>query len=326
MLKTVINISGKRLLLPLYHAISDKAPAHLRNLYSVRTLNQFRNDIDFILKYYSPISVPELLDSIHTNIPFEGNRVLFTFDDGLSEIYDVVAPVLKEKDIPAIFFINSAFADNNDLFYRYKASLLIDEIKRNQPGDETRKKIASILNSNHFSQNAICEAILAVDYSTKNILDRIAEITDVNFTEYLKTTKPYLSTDQIRMLQSDGFYIGAHSTDHPEYYKIPFESQIKQTTESIKWIKKEFNTKYNLFAFPFTDYKISKSFFETIHSDKEYKPDLTFGCAGIKDEGINNHIQRIPFEINQFSAKRIIIQEYCEYIAKKIIGKNLIKR
>lgn len=322
MIKSLLKISGKRLLIPLYHSVSNNPPIYIKNLYQIKNIVDFESDIDFILKYFNPIDVKQLIEHVNEEKPLKNNSVLFTFDDGLREIQDVVSPILLKKGIPAIFFVNSAFIDNKYLFYRYKASLLIHEIETN---NLNLKRIASFLNIGETIP-AVKKAILHIDYLHKQILDEIAEEIDFSFGDYLKREKPYLSIDELNSLQKKGFVIGAHSIDHPEYFNLFLDQQINQTITSIEWVKNNFDHDYNLFAFPFTDYKVSKQFFDELFGNKELKLDLTFGCAGFKDDYHKQHLQRLPMEDGKIQASRIIRNEYKRYILKKLILKNKVKR
>lgn len=314
------------MLLPLYHVVSDHDLKHIKNLYPVRNTKQFIQDIDFILKYYKPINVDTIIESIKNGTKIKRNSVLFTFDDGLREVHDIIAPILKQKGIPAVFFVNSDFIDNKNLFYRYKASLLVEEVKSKEISKSRINEISSKLIDKPNQKNDICKSILNINYKNKFVIDEIAKIIDYKFDEFLETNQPYLTSLQIKSLIKQGFSVGAHSIDHPEYFNIPFDEQLRQTTESIKWIKKSFNQEYNLFAFPFTDYKVSKHFFETIYSLNNPIVDLSFACAGIKDDLYTKHLQRLPIEISNESARQIITKEYLAYIGKCLIGKNLIRR
>jgi peptidoglycan/xylan/chitin deacetylase (PgdA/CDA1 family) len=324
MLQKLIQISNKKLLIPLYHAISDNPPAHLKNLYPLRSIRQFKNDLAFILKFYEPISVEDLVYSIKNQQPFTKNKVLFTFDDGLREVKDFIAPILKEKGIPAIFFVNSAFINNKDLFYRYKAGLIVERLKNEDPHELTR--VAKILNINLPLFKPVKDAVLQVNYLHKDVLDEIACSLHIDFNDFLQKKNPYLSTAELSLLMKDGFYIGAHGVGHPEFFNISFKEQFRQVKESIIWVKEKLNPDFNFFAFPFTDFNVSKQFFDSIYADKEIEPDLTFGCAGLKDEFFSSHLQRVPFEKTRSSAKTILRQEYVRYLLKKLIRKNYIKR
>jgi hypothetical protein len=160
----------------------------------------------------------------------------------------------------------------------------------------------------------------------KDVLDEIACSLHIDFNDFLQKKNPYLSTAELSLLMKDGFYIGAHGVGHPEFFNISFKEQFRQVKESIIWVKEKLNPDFNFFAFPFTDFNVSKQFFDSIYADKEIEPDLTFGCAGLKDEFFSSHLQRVPFEKTRSSAKTILRQEYVRYLLKKLIRKNYIKR
>lgn len=290
--------------MPFYHAVSDDTPLHLKHLYQPRSIELFKADLAYFLKYYEPIELKELIRLKKENEPLKKNYFHLTFDDGLRNFYDVAAPILKEKGIPATVFLNSDFIDNKALFYRFKASILIEKMLAN--------------------------GLLDISYAEERILDELAEENNIDFVDYLKNERPYLTIQQIEQLIQQGFTFGAHSKNHPLYHQITFEEQIAQTKESIKVVTTQFNLNYQVFSFPFTDDSVSNQFFTAIKNDV----DLTFGSAGLKDDVIKNHLQRIPMEnkpnhnLKRISemGKEIIKTEYFYYFVKKIVGKNKIIR
>ncbi|MBL0307732.1 MAG: polysaccharide deacetylase family protein [Chitinophagaceae bacterium] len=126
------QVASPGTIFPYHHLISDKEVLHVKHLYSYKNIRQFGNDLDYLLKQFNPISVEELVNCINSCSPLPKNSFLLTFDDGFREVYDFVAPVLSAKGVPAIFFINPAFLDNRELFYRCKISLIIEEILKRE--------------------------------------------------------------------------------------------------------------------------------------------------------------------------------------------------
>ena len=61
-------------------------------------------------RFKSLTSNPNLFISLHDAIKFEAkNRITITFDDGLSDVYSVAYPILKDRKIPFSVFIISGF-------------------------------------------------------------------------------------------------------------------------------------------------------------------------------------------------------------------------
>lgn len=116
-------LPGLPTIFPFYHTVSDKKLAHIRHLYHYRSVREFEQELDFFLKHYEPVEPGQL---IKEGTISGKKQFLLTFDDGFAEIYHVIAPLLTKKGIPAIFFLNTGFIDNKDLFYRCKASILAE--------------------------------------------------------------------------------------------------------------------------------------------------------------------------------------------------------
>lgn len=323
-LRPLIAVSGQRLLLPVYHLSSDEHTPHIDHIYPVRNTRLFRQDLDFFLKYYEPVSFEQVLDHVNGTSVLKRNSFFISFDDGLREIHDVVAPILKEKGIPAAFFVNTDFIDNQGLFFRYKASLLVDHLLRQSSEQSVLNQVAEILKIEANSSISLPEAVMKISYPDRHLLDKMADLLGIDFLEFLEDYQPYLTTGQIKSLQKDGFTIGAHSCDHPEYRLISLEEQIRQTEECLEVLNHDFGIGENTFAFPFTDYGVGKAFFDHIYQGR--KVSLSFGCAGIKQDITPRHLHRLPMEGTLLPAASIVKAEYAYYLLKMPLGKNRLFR
>lgn len=275
--------------------VSDETPIHVKNLYEARSISEFKEDLDFLLENYKPINLQQLIEITKNKTKPSEDCFHLTFDDGLKELATVVAPILKEKNIPATFFINTDFIDNKALFYRFKESVLAEKYE--------------------------AKGLLDFDSKKENEIDELAILLGENFEEYLKNNQPYLSSEDINELIKQGFTIGGHSKNHPRYKNISLEEQVSQTIDSVEFLVEKFNLDYKVFAFPFTDDGVGKEFFNKI----EGKLDLTFGTAGLKKDVISTNLQRIPMEENKKGIE-IIKSQYLYYILKMFVGKNTVKR
>lgn len=318
-IKILSQLTQQKLVFPFYHAVANEIPLHLKHLYSVRSRELFKSDLRFFLSSYKALSINRISDTQKKNKGF-----CITFDDGLREFKEIAWPILKEVDIPVVLFVNPAFVDNNDLFYRFKASLLIEHLSETESVD--LKTVGTKLNQEFLSVEELVAWINAVKYGYRNSLDKLAHILDIDFNDYLDKHQPYLTLDELKELQSEGVHIGAHSMDHPLFNQLSMHDQLKQIKESVNWINSNFDQDLSAFSFPFTDFGLKKELFDQIYNHPEFKLDLTFGTAGIKREKFPEHIQRIPMENNLKSAKQILLGEYLYYLAKVPLLKNTIRR
>ena len=262
---------------PFYHTVSDEYLPHIHPLYTPKTISEFIRDIDFLTRNYEPLNI-EMVYSYakFTSIPFK-NSFHLSVDDGLRGVYEIIFPLLYQKGIPATLFINSAFIDNKDLFYRHKAALLIDKMKKKAPTPAVKSEITKILTTS---------------YSQQEWLDETASLLGVDFQAYLKKHQPYLTTGELKEMNEKGFAIGAHSIDHPPYSELSEREQIRQTVESCRFVKETFQESNVYFSFPFTEEGITDSFLNSISS----QVDLTFGISGMKTRNQGKHIGRIDME------------------------------
>ncbi|MGA2823280.1 MAG: polysaccharide deacetylase family protein [Bacteroidales bacterium] len=209
-MKRLIRITGKRITFPFYHLVSDEDVPHVKHLYAVRTSKEFTHDLDFLLLHYKPIGIKDFLDSINNDRSLPGNSFLLSFDDGLREFHDVATPILRRKGIPAVCFLNSGFIDNADLFYRYKASLLIERLQDGNDLTGKQKLLENWFRKNHLPFAPDYHGLLKISYANRNILDELALHVDVHFDEFLQKHRPYKnpipgSRDGVFVLQAFDF-------------------------------------------------------------------------------------------------------------------------
>lgn len=312
--RLLMKLTGKNVIFPFYHSVSDSYLAHIHHLYHPKTTKQFNSDLDFLLKHYCPMDINEVISFRDSSKKRSKPGFFLSFDDGLKEFYEIIAPVLLKKGIPAACFLNSGFVDNKDLFYRYKASLLCDYFLKEKKEYDISKVKDWVKNHQNNRPEKI---LLSLPYQKKEDIDTLASLVGLDFKSYLAVQKPYMTSEQIMELSRQGFYFGAHSIDHPMYESISSNEQIRQTELSLRWQSENLDQKYSLFAFPFSDTGVKSAFYKHFE-----KVDLIFGTAGLKHTAVKNHIQRIPMESTDYSGENIIKAEYLYYVLKSLVGKN----
>ena len=293
---------------PFYHVVSNENLRHIVN-YNYRNTVQFEKELDFYLKYFKPVSLSELM----TGKYFSENIFHLSFDDGLKECAEIIAPILLKKGIPATFFVNPGFVDNQQLFHKYKASLILGHLKK-VPHSGAEKILKD--------QNLQGEQILKATILQEVFFDEVTELTGINFENFLAETKPYLSTEQLLKLKEQGFSIGAHSYSHPEFWKISEDEQMNEIKKSMNWLVEKINPEIKAFSFPFTDSGVSPKVMKALKIENIC--DISFGTAGIKYDEYDSHFQRYPVEIpGDFEEN--LKAELVYFVLRKIIGKATVK-
>jgi len=301
--------------IPVYHCVSDECLPHLKNIIPYKNTRQFEQDLDFLARHFQFVSWDEFKGFINGSFRPEKKIALLTFDDGLREFYDTVMPILERKGIYAINFINPAFIDNTDLMFRCKASLIVEKIKANK---KINPDIFSILPS---KENPV-QQILKIGYLQQHLLDRLAEVLEVDFKIFLCRQQPYMTFEQLKSAARKGFGISSHSWDHPLYHELSVGQQLETTGKTFDYLK-QYDFLCESFAFPFTDFGVKKEFFDRFFQNREVF--CTFGSAGIKLDSAERNFQRIPME-NGEPAETILKKEIAYFRLKKILNRNKIIR
>lgn len=321
-LKLVIRKSNQRLLIPFYHAVTDSKPDFIGELYLPRKIDDFERDLDVLLELYEPISLHKLIAIVKSEEKIKKNYFHLTFDDGLANFYEIVAPILIKRNIPATVFLNTNFVDNKELFYRYKASLLLNfYLKSNEV---YKDKFIEFIKLQTHSKKSVESYLMSVSFTDKLKLDDLAIKVGFSFVDFLKKERPYLTKNQIKELIRQGFMFGSHSMNHPYYKEIPLQHQIKETELSIKWIEDNLNLTPKVFAFPFTDSGVSSAYFSQIFTNETIE--LSFGTAGLKFDKEKFNVQRVDFEIGDKKIVSYLFKEYLKFYLKRLIGKHIVKR
>jgi len=246
---------------------------------------------------------------------------MITFDDGFREVYDFVAPILLDNKITATVFVTKNFVDNAELGYDNKKSLILEQLSLNQNINIT-KEIQDLLQSYELIDNDLHSSILNIPYQKRPIVDEIAKLLNLDFSEFLDQHKPYLTTSQIHELKNNGITFGGHSIDHPNFAELTPDEQINQVIDSTEFISKILQLDYKVFAFPYRDRSLPASFFNSI-SDTI---DATFGTQGILKDSISNNYQRLTVEKSEQKAINTLKFHYMKKIIYKLLNKDIINR
>jgi peptidoglycan/xylan/chitin deacetylase (PgdA/CDA1 family) len=325
-LQRFIKMTGQDFLFPFYHTVSSTPLPHVDQVYPVRSLPRFLRDLDFLTRHYRPVGLEELR-AFREGRKISSRPCMFlTFDDGLSGLYDTVAPELIKRGIPAAFFLNPDFLDNRGLFFRYKASLLLDRLASSNYAPALLELFQRRYHLTRAGKKEVRAYILGVSYRRREELDTMARMVDVDYDAFLKVRKPYLTSIQVMELARSGFYIGAHGSDHPLFADLSLDEQLSQYRDSLSRVQQEFGLPYGLFSFPFTDDGVSSSFFTAITGEEMPEMDATFGTAGLKKDPVEFHYQRVPMESDNCPASLRLKGEYAYYLLKGLIGRNTITR
>lgn len=299
--------SETALILPYYHIVTDENVPHVKHLYGFRNTRQFGEDLDFFLGRYTPVGLSDIIAHLNGERNLARNSFHLTFDDGFREMYEVVAPILKDKGVPATFFLATAFIDNRSMAHHNQASVLVEHLAQD-PDRTILGKVENLLDQNSIPGSNLFSRLTAIRYRDKALVGEAAAICGCDLSGYMSSASPYLTSEQIRSLLKQGFTIGAHSVDHPLYSELPLADQISQTVESLHFLREHFPINHRAFAFPHGDRGVAPEFFETLRTSHHL--DVSFGTDGLVKHFCPRNLERFTLEKTPLSARRVVAKQY----------------
>jgi peptidoglycan/xylan/chitin deacetylase (PgdA/CDA1 family) len=320
--KALKNTRNYKIVAPFYHLISSETPLHIKHLYPVISPGQFKADLDFMLRHFSPIDASDIAKVQLGEIKLTKPPLFLSFDDGFREISTVVAPILLAKGIPATFFVTPDFVDNADMLYRGKLSLIAEHIYGLGTKFIAPDFLLSQWGRGIVKPKPFVKRLFDLGINDVGLIERIAQYFEVDIKSYLSNNKPYLNLDEVQTLAQNGFKIGAHSLSHPNFAEISLNEQIKEVEESISWIQRNIPNQPRLFAFPFTNFGLSSEFYTYFLARKPDIFYMMFGTAGLKPTSSKKLLHRIPMEIKGKEAKQVLKSEFFYYLLKSLVGKH----
>lgn len=297
----LMRASACRVILPFYHIVSNQECKHIRHLYRFKSVSEFSRDLDLLSNHFTFINLRQLQEFVEqgaASLNLPRPLLHLSFDDGLKEMFTVVAPMLRARSIPATFFINSAFVGNQELMFRYKASLLCEAFPEKQS--------------------------LFLNARSAEALEAIPEVRGYDFSTFLKEQQPYMDWSDIHQLQQWGFTIGSHSATHPYFSSLQDEQQVQEVVRPFSDLETHGISGLRYFAFPFTDDGVSAAVIKRLLEEEGVA--LSFGGAGCKRDVHPRQLQRLPLEETHYDAITSIKAELAYAAIRRLAGRNTINR
>lgn len=256
----------------IFHAVEAEPKPYIQHLYDCHSPEGFERVLDEALRHFKPLQ-----DLSPEGIARAGaDQFLVTFDDGLRSSYEVALPILERKGIPAIHFLITDFLAGqagSQVEQKFKASLLIERLALASPSSQAAAQ--AVLSAASYA-GPLHDALMAVRLTDAHVYDAVAALMDLDLKRYFEQERPYISLDEAQDMARRGFVLGAHSCNHPRYWELGLDEQVRQTQDSMRFIDTHFDMPGRYFAFPYKNRGITSAFYERTQHDV----DLFFTTSG----------------------------------------------
>jgi len=244
----------------MYHDIRDFNNTDFKSrleLKSFLTVDQFKSQLDYLVKNYRIISTMDLLEADNIS---DDKCAILTFDDGLND-HHRVASILADRNIKGTFLIPTVAIRDRLIMKSHKIQFILasekEEILVNTILDYFKtSKLKERVMWNKFSRSNIKDNWWSKEMVfVTNILrnhERGTEITDKLFKKFVTTDEEafcedfYLTESQVKDLVSLGMEVGGHGYLSEN---LTLLDQKKDISQSLKYIKK-FHKDDLIFSYP----------------------------------------------------------------------------
>jgi len=271
-----------------WHAVSDEPMPHVRHLYPVIPTADFESALLYLKDNYNFVSYQQLHAHIFDGAQLPPMAVHLSFDDGYAECYSTVRPLLLKHEIPCTFFLTTSLIDNPILFYRNKQSLCVERLIT--PTFTLQSSIANLQSQiSHKLPSTPSEFVSwfkDLRLPDEPLIDEICCALEVDWQSFLAKKQPYLTTGQIREMQSEGFTMGAHTLTHRKLIDLPNEEVETEITESCQVVGEITGQEIVPFSFPHSAWGLDRDYLSAVRS-RNPKIGLLFDTKGVRqDEAI----------------------------------------
>ncbi len=95
-----------------YHRIAEPGGDLFYDPVISATPESFQAQVEWLHNHVRLLTLDELIDQVESGSPWREPAMLLTFDDGYRDNFDLAAPILNERKVPATFFVPTAFLES----------------------------------------------------------------------------------------------------------------------------------------------------------------------------------------------------------------------
>jgi peptidoglycan/xylan/chitin deacetylase (PgdA/CDA1 family) len=238
----------------MYHYVRRVAGSRFARLPAL-DLDAFRGQLDFIRRHYTPVSILDIVLATRGHVELPPRAIALTFDDGYSEHWQDVFPLLHRLKIPAAFFpvasslIDRRVLDVNKIQFVLAAAdapatlvQSIDEAVERSSGRSDVKPLAEYRADGWKPVRFDSHAASYVKYMLQGALPedlRIAVLDElfaklVSADERAFADELYMGIDQAREMYHAGMTIGAHADRHLTLTSLSRDDQAREIDGALR--------------------------------------------------------------------------------------------
>lgn len=246
-------LNRRKLLVVMYHGVTSRS--YDPPVWTQLPESIFRAHIEFLSRYYFPVSLRQVMAAIAGRQPLPDRAVLLTFDDGLRNNATVVWPILRQFNVPATIFLTVDYIGTDQLLWVDELYFYIVEAARRGINIKLQgSSLAQELFQRGDIWGAYVEIVEAYKRTDRDIrterLDLLEAEVPLNRTK-LNEDFGLLHWDQVRAMHLGGLIdFGVHTATHVILTQMAPVDVHREIFHAKETIEGNLNQSVEAFCYP----------------------------------------------------------------------------
>jgi len=208
------RISVDSLRCVVFHNITKDSSPFTDGINVSITPQRFEAALRYLKEHYNPVHLEDVLTHGNgTGLP--PRPLLITFDDAYASVVESAASLCLKYNVPAVFFINGAFIDNQQLSPDNLVCYIANVYGMNIINAAIHAISASDIAELRHVSDVFAYYLPNISLDTRKIfLDSLQTMSGINGNKIARKENLYLTRKQLRCMKNYGFEIGNHTYSH----------------------------------------------------------------------------------------------------------------
>jgi peptidoglycan/xylan/chitin deacetylase (PgdA/CDA1 family) len=244
-----------------YHRIAEPGMDLFYDQVISATPESFRTQIQWFHDRMRIITLDELIDQVAGGLSWREPVMLLTFDDGYRDNFELAAPLLREQNIPATFFIPTGFLDLPKLPWWDHIAYVIKQthvrrfvVDRCSTGSQPPLEIDLEAMSPSTAITIIIRAFLDETIPDEQwFLDQLTQVCMIEFDSEALGRDLFMSWGNVHELTASNlaFTIGSHAHSHRKLATLDIDAQRDELTRSKQILQAKLERPIKALAYPY---------------------------------------------------------------------------
>lgn len=242
----------------MYHYIRDLKDSRYPDLKGLN-INLFKEQIDYMRKNYHIVTMEELIYSIDNQVNLPDKSALLTFDDGYSDHYTHVFPILDKYKLQGSFFIPSKVITEHTVLDVNKIHFILASVEDKLDLVNNLKDLLKAYKKEYQLEDFdyyYKKLAKASFFDTKNVIfiKRLLQVELVKelrlhivntlFKKYIDISESafsrelYINQEQLKHMLRSGQHIGSHGHNHYWWNSLKRNEMKQELDLSMSFLKK----------------------------------------------------------------------------------------